>query len=100
MDAAHLQAQDKQPDTADPTAFLKLLQDLCDTAETLPSHMWVQNVQRERYLNGGGEASITRCIHEGRYIVARDIQVPLRPLEAERAALKVGHHLTCCWNLR
>ena len=67
-------------------ATLRLLQDLSDVTDSLPSSLHIHGLVRISRVTGGGEADIWRCDHRAVNVASREFRIPTE-MNAQEAKL-------------
>lgn len=64
--------------------ILKLLQDLSDLTDELPSNYFITGVSKPGYIESGGEADILKGVHKGADVAARAVDMKTTGSDKEK----------------
>ncbi|KAF8292371.1 kinase-like protein, partial [Clavulina sp. PMI_390] len=86
LDQIYINLQNHAPGSVEYPHMLRLLQDCCSHAGTLPTQLGIRNVtfNRSQFLNRGGEAMLYKGRMDGHNIVVRELTISTRDWKTPR----------------
>lgn len=91
---------DTPPIHIDSSELLRLLQNLVEAAEELPTNLYLSGVSDEELRDHGGEADIYKCKYKDGYVAARVVRItPDASAEIRKNIISVRNSASCVEDL-